>query len=265
MLDALRLHTVTHLRFFARSRLLLGLALVLGALWSLGLVAFLLMGSSGDRFDMLKTISEQLRTFAWFYTAAIGLIALWWHTTQRTTSLVFTRPGPPEVWLASVFGSAILLAIGIHAVGFLMTLGLCVVWSLPVQVGFLWLSIDAVFESVILVSLLTGLAAVVHPALAILIVAFFTESTFYWFDTMLLGYIEGHGARWWVTGVEWAVRTVHALAPMLDPFARQTEGVGSSLRVASSDWMYLGGTGAYAVLVCLFWFVFADFKLRRRF
>ena len=88
----------------------------------------------------------------WFYTAAMGLFALWWHTTQRTTSLVFTRPAPPEVWLASVFGSAILLAITIHAVGFLTTVTLCLVWGIPVQAGFLWLSIDAVFESIILVS-----------------------------------------------------------------------------------------------------------------
>jgi hypothetical protein len=101
VLEALRLHTITHLRFFARSRLLLGFAVVVGALWSLGLVAFLLMESSGDKFDMLKMISGQLRSFAWFYTAAMGLFAFWWHTTQRTTTLVFTRPGRPEVWLAS--------------------------------------------------------------------------------------------------------------------------------------------------------------------
>lgn len=265
VLEALRLHIGTHLRFFARSRLLLGLAIVLGALWGLGLVAFLMMASSSDRFDMLKTISEQLRSFGWFYTGATGLFALWWHTTHRSTSLVFTRPGPPEVWLASIFASAIILAIAIHAVGLLTTVILCVSWSIPLEPGFLWLSVDAVFESMILVSVLTGLGTLMHPALVILVVAFFTESLFLWFDTMLLGYMEAYGAKWWVAGVEWAVRAVHSVAPMLDPFAKQTREVANSMRVSVADWTYLAGTGGYALVMCFFWFMVANYKLRRTF
>jgi hypothetical protein len=264
MLEALWLHTATHLRFFARSRLILGLAVVVGSLWSLGLVAFVLTESSGDRFDMLRTISGQLRWLAWFYTAGMGLFALWWHTSQRTTSLIFTRPGRSEVWLASVFGSAFLVAIVIHAVGFALTLSLSLAWGIPWQTGFLWMSIDGVLESVIMVSVLTGLAATLHPVLAILVVAFFTEGIFRSFDTMLLGYLKSHGDSFWVNAAEHAVRSVYAVLPMLDPFWEKTYEVERSLRVTGTDWMYLGATAAYAAGVFLFWFLFADYRLKRK-
>ena len=39
MREALRLHIGTHLRFFARSRLLLGLGVVLAGVWALSLIA----------------------------------------------------------------------------------------------------------------------------------------------------------------------------------------------------------------------------------
>jgi hypothetical protein len=263
MLDAVRLHTVTHLRFFARSRLILGLSIVLAALWTLGLLAFLLMDSSGDRFDMLKTIAGQVRLFAWVYTAAMGLFALWWHTSQRTTTLLFTRPGRPEIWLASVFGSAFLAAVAIHGAGLLLTLVLSLVWGIPYQIGFVWLAIDGVLESVIIVSVLTGLAAVIHPAIAIVLVVFFTESIFYMMDTMLLGYLQAHGRTLWLGAVEYAIRGVHIVVPMLDPFSQHTRNVEASLRVAGSDWQYLAATAGYAACVCTFWFLFADYRLRR--
>ena len=264
MLDALRLHTVTHLRFYARSRLVLGLAVVIGALWSLGLVAFVLTESSGDRFDMLKLIASQLHSFAWFYTAAMGLFAFWWHTTQRTTTLVLTRPGHPELWLGSVFTSALLVAIAIHASGLLLTVALSLIWGIPLQAGFLWLSVDAVLESVIVVSVMTGLAAVLHPVLAILIVLLFSENAFYFLDLMLLSAMQGGNNTLWLTVLEYVVRGVHAVLPMLNPFAEQTQQVEQSLRVTGSDWKYLAGTAAYAVTVFGFWFLFADYRLRRR-
>lgn len=265
MREALRLHILTHLRFFARSRLLLGLGVVLAGVWALSLLAFILLESSNDRFDMLKNVAGQLRWFAWFYTAAMGLFAYWWHTTQRTTSLVFTRPGRPEIWLMSVFGSAFLAAGIIHAAGFVLTLGLSVAWGIPFQSGFLWLAVDGMLESVIIVSVLTGLSAAIHPVLAVLVLAFFSESTFYWFDTMLLGYLQAKGdtAAIWTSAVEKGVRGIHAVVPILDPFAHRTMEMEASLRVARADWLYLGGTAGYAICMFAFWFLFASYRLRR--
>ncbi len=263
MTEGLRLHIVTHLRFFARSRLLLGLGLVLGAALAFSLLSFTLFGSSNDRFEMLKNISAQLRWFAWFYTAAMGLFAFWWHTTQRTTSLVFTRPVRVEIWLASVFGSALLAALAIHLGAFLLTLALSLAWGIPFQMGFLWLAIDGVLESVVIVAVLTGLSALVHPILAVLLLAFFSESSFYWMDTLLLGYLQSTGASFWLTLAEKLVRAGYMAVPILDPFVARTQELEASLRVSSADWTYLAGTVGYAFVVLSFWFVLASYRLRR--
>ena len=262
--DALLVHTLAHLKFFARSRLLLGLALVLGGVWALGLVAFVVLESWGDRFETLKTIASQLRMFAWFYTAAMGLFALWWHTTQRATSVVFTRPCRPEIWLASVFTSALLVALVIHGAGFVLTLCLSLAWGIPFQAGFLWLALDGLLESIIIVSVLTGLSAVIHPALAILAIVFFSESTFFYFDTMLLGYIDARGASIWASAGEGLMKGIYLALPMLDPFHTNTREVEMTLRVSSAAWKQLGLTASYALFAFTFWFLFAARRLRRR-
>ncbi len=264
MPETLWLHTVTHLRFFARSRVLLGLAVVLALIWAIGLLSLVLLDSSNDRFNMLKMIAGQLRWFAWFYTAGMGLFAYWWHTTQRTTTLIFTRRGRPELWLTSIFGSAFLAAALIHGLGLLVTTGLSLAWGIPWQSGFVWLAIDGLLESVIVVSVLTGLAAALHPIVALLVVAFFTESLFYQIDAMLLGYLQAHGHSLGVAAIEYIVRGIHLAAPMFDPFSEHTGTVEQTLRAARGDWYYLGGTACYAFVVFSFWFIFADYRIRRR-
>ena len=264
MPSALRLHTVAHLRFFARSRLLLGLAIVMAVMWGLGFIPFMLAGTMGDRFDALKTIASQVRGFAWFYTAAMGLFAFWWHTSQRTTTLILTRPGRPEHWLASIFLAAIVVAIAVHALGFLLVTGLAVAWGVPFQAGFAWTALDGILESIVMISVLTGLAAALHPILSVLVVMVFSEWTFYSLDTMLLGYLKANPSAPWLRGAEWAVHGVYAILPMLDPFASRTSSVEGTLRVARGDWMYLGATAVYAAVVFCFWFLFADQRLRRR-
>ncbi len=264
MVEAFWLHTRTHLRFFARSRVLLGLGVVLGLIASLGAISFVLMGSSNDRFQTLKAISAQLHWFGWFYTAGMGLFAYWWHTTQRTTTLVFTRDGRPEVWLASIFGSAFLAAAIVHGLSLVVTLGLSLAWGIPWQSGFLWLAIDGFCESVIVVSVLTGLSAVLHPIVALLVVALFTERLFYEIDVELLGYLQAKGASAIIAALERVVRAIHFAAPMFDPYSQHTGTVETTLRTARGDWFYLGATACYAAAVFAFWFTFADYRIRRR-
>jgi hypothetical protein len=264
MPSALRLHTVTHLRFFLRSRLLLGLAIVMAVMWGLGFIPFVLAGTVGDRFDALRMVSSQVRGFAWFYTAAMGLFAFWWHTTQRTTTLILARPGRPEHWIVSIFLSAIFVAVAVHALGFLLVTGLALAWGVPFQAGFVWTALDGILESIVMISVLTGLAAALHPILSVLVVIVFSEWTFYSLDTMLLGSLTAHPSSPWLRGAEWAVRGGYSMLPMLDPFASRTSTVEETLRVTQGDWLYLGATAAYAAVVFGFWTLFTDYRLRRR-
>jgi hypothetical protein len=116
----------------------------------------------------------------------------------------------------------------------------------------------------IVVSVLTGLAAVLHPVIAVLVVLFFTESNFYMFDVMLRGYMDSSGGTPAIRMLEYAIRAVYSVLPMLSPFESHTRAVEGSLRVTAKDWMYLGATAGYALTVFSFWFLFADYRLRRR-
>lgn len=51
---------------------------------------------------------------------------------------------------------------------------------------------------------------------------------------------------------------------MFDPFNQHTGHVEQTLRAARGDWLYLGATACYALVVFAFWFAFADYRLRRR-
>jgi hypothetical protein len=264
MAERLRQHTITHLRFYLRNRLLLGFALIVLALWTLGLVPFFLMQSSGDRFDTLNALSSQIRSYAWFYTASLGLFALWSHVSTRSVTLVFTRPGAPEIWLASIFLSVFLVALAVHAVGIVVTFALSAAWDIPYQAGFLWLTLDSLLETVIVVSALTALASAIHPVLALLAFVVFNEALLFNVDSMLLGAIQAWGPNSFLIAVERGVRAIQVTVPWLDPFSSHTTAVEYSLRVTASDWGYLAATAGYAAAAFVFFFLFADYFLRRR-
>jgi hypothetical protein len=264
MRSPLILHTITLLKFYARNRLILAFGLIVLALWALGLVPMLLFDSSGDRFNALKNVSWQMRSFSWFSTAGLGLFAIWSHVTNRNTSLVFTRPVRPETWLGAVFLSAFLVAFAAHLVSAVLTFGLSLVWHIPFTAGFLWMTLDGMMESVIVISVLTAAATVVHPVIAVFAMLFFNESVFYQLDTLLLGFMQARGPVLWLRVLDWLVRGVETVLPMLDPFASRTGAVEGSLRVTPSDWGYLAATAGYAVLAFACFFLFADYFVRRR-
>jgi hypothetical protein len=258
------LHTATLLRFYVRSRLILAFTIIVFAVWALDLVPLFLFESPAGRFETLKNVAVQTHGFVWFATAGLGLFAMWAHSAQRSAALVFTRPGRPESWVGAVFVSAFIVAVVAHAAAALLTLALSLAWHVPFQAGFIWQTADAMFESIIIVSALTGLAAALHPVIAVIAFAVFNEGVFYSLDLMLLGYLQGRPAGLWPRAAEWFARGIHEAVPMLDPFGDKTAAVASSLRVTSADWGYLAATGAYAALAFVFFFSFAGLVLRRR-
>lgn len=260
----LLLHTRVLLKFYLRNRLILAFTLIVCALWSLELIPMVLFESPGSRFDTLRSLSSQLHDVVWFATAAFGLFAIWSHTSNRSTSLIFTRPVRPESWTSAVFVSAFIVAAAGHAIVLLLTMALSLAWKVPLQTGFVWTAANGFFQSVIVISGLTALATAIHPVLAVFAFAVFSESIFYQLDTLLLSYIQGRTAGLGIRFLESVVRGIHLGLPMLSPFARQTVTVESSLRVTSADWGYLASIAAYAGVAFLFFFLFADYALRRR-
>lgn len=264
MLRQLAANTRTLLRFYARNRLILALAVVLVAVMGLYLVPTLLFESSVTRFELLRQISSQLNWFALVFVAGLGLFAIASHLRNRNLKMVLTKPCLREVWLASVMLSAGLVAVLLYVVVALATLALSLAWHIPYQWGFAYIAIDGFLTAMIAMSYLLALTSAVHPVVAVLLVLFVSEQTLYGLKSVIAGSLEASRHKALLGAASWACDAVYMVLPMLMPFSEAKSEVYSSLRVSRDDWLTLIASGSYAVLVSLFCFLLANYFLRRR-
>jgi hypothetical protein len=264
MRERLWLHVRSHLRFYRRSRIVLAVGLVILAFWVLGVLPVFFEGSTGNRFNQLKQLAGQLTGLGWFLSAGLGLYVTSSHLRNKSVQVILTRPGSPQIWLASIFLSALIVAAAMQAAGAAITLGLSLIWGVPYQIGFLYLALDGIFEAAIIIAFLTTLGAVLHPVVAVLLAALFNEGSFgalRFVASLMEAQGEGGSA---VTIIKAIVVGIHETLPMLDPFAKQTSDVTASLRVNAGDWGYLAATALYALAVTVVCFLLSDLALRRR-
>jgi hypothetical protein len=264
MLEQLRLHVRTHIRFFLRNRLVLGLGLAMLGLFALSFVPFVLMDSSGSRFERLKFIVSQLHLFAWFYGGVLAVLGTSSHIRDRSLRLVLTRPASLEVWVASMFVAAFTITAAAHALIATAGFGLSLASGVPYQTGFFWIAIDRTFESLIVISVIGAVGAALHPAMAALAFVFLNETMLNGLLWMVLAAREAGNSSIWLRLADGIVRAVYAAVPMLDPFSSNTRLVGESARATLSDWGYLGAAAAYSGLTALFCFLLTVWVLRRR-
>jgi hypothetical protein len=196
--------------------------------------------------------------------AGLALVGVASHLRNGTARLVFTRPSPPEVWLVSVFLAALIVAASVHVLAEAITIGLAAAWNVPYQVGFLFLSIDHLFETVIAVSMMAALAAVLHPVMAVLVALVANSGLIEFVRTMVLSAQKADPSAVWPSLADWPLYAVYVALPILDPYAEQTATVSQSLRVTGEQWLYLGATGGYALGMFAFFFLASAFAIRRR-
>jgi hypothetical protein len=257
-------HVGSHLRLFLRSRIVLGVGLVILGIWALGLLPMLFGASNTSRFNQLGFLANRIALLGWLLSAALGLFVTSTHLRNRSLQMVLTRPGSPQLWLASVFAAALIVATALQAIGVLVTLGLSLAWGVPYQIGFLYVAIEAVFQAAIVIAMLTTLGAIVHPVVALLAVSLFNENTFL---TLRFGLELAHargGTGWLVESMRHLAIGIHTALPMLSPFETQTGLLKQTLRAEPADWGYLAATAAYSLAVTAVCFLLADLALRRR-
>lgn len=265
MLDQLVLNTLVHLKFFARNRLVMGLALIVVVVFALSLAPAFLMGSTIGRFDLLRMMVSQIGSITLLLTSGLGLFAIAAHVRGRNLKLVFTRPCPPEVWLASVFLAGGLVIGGLHLLIAAGTWALSAALGVPYQSGFAFLALDGFFRSMVWFSYVTALSIVFHPVLAVLLALFLNEGTFYALKFALASAASTGAARSGLATVGRALVDVfYYLLPITHPFSDRTAAVYSSMRVVRADWSVLLQVAGYASLATLFFFCVSDLLLRRK-
>src|SRR5687767_8951871 len=121
MRERLWLHVGSHLRLFRRSRIVLAVGLVIVGFWAIGVLPFMFGGTAGNRFNLLMRVSEQLATLGWVLSAGLGLFVTSTHLRNKSVQVILTRPGSPQIWLASVFLAALVVAAATQLAGALVT------------------------------------------------------------------------------------------------------------------------------------------------
>jgi hypothetical protein len=260
----LLLNTKIHLLFFARNRIVLAFGLLMIAIFGLSLVPMLLYETSGDRFNLIRRMIVQVTEFCWVFVTSLGLFAISAHLRDRSVKLVITKPCLPEIWLASIFLAAILIAAAMHTLVVVGVWMMSWLWGIPWQWGFLLVAIHAACQAVIGMALLSFLSTAFHPVLAILIALFFGEASLYQLKFLVAGGMAAGTDRPGLALLEGVCEAAYMLVPMTTPFAQALEPVYMSFRTTADDWVTLLGAISYTVLVTTLLFFLSDYLLRRK-
>ena len=264
MLEMLTLTTRTHLRYFARSRLILGLAILVSVVSVVSLVPSLLAVTSIGRFELIRTIVGQLGGLSLVVTSSLGLFAVSAHIRGRTLSLVVTRPCSPEIWLASLFVAGALVVAAVHLSLAVLAATLSAAWGVPYQAGFAFTAVDGFFRAMIWFSYLTALSAAFHPLVAAFLAVLLNEQTFYGLKFMIAASVEARGLSWPLRAGQVLTDALYFLVPMVEPLSQKTEDLYSSYRVIASDWPILGMIAGYTFVAVTFFFSLSAWLIRRR-
>lgn len=126
------------------------------------------------------------------------------------------------------------------------------------------MALDGACRAVIQMSFLTCMATAFHPVVAVLIALFFNEGMFYQLKFLVAGAIAADGSKPLLMPASVLCDAFYLVMPMADPLSKQTESVYRALRASSSDWLNLGITLGYSVLLSAFLFLVSDYMLRRK-
>jgi hypothetical protein len=261
-LELLRLNLGVHLRFFARNRIVIVLAIMVTVIAALGLIPSILMGTSAGRFEIVKSIAGELSARSMLLTSPLGLLAVASHLRNRSVRVVLAKPCPLSIWLASIFLAGALIIGCVHLLIAILTATLSIVWGIPYQSGFVFTAIDGFCRSMIWFSYVTALGAAFHPVVAGLAALFLNEGLFYSLKFMIaLGTSTAFSG---LTVLGQVVDVLYYVLPMTAPFEAKTETIYSSLRVSSYEWGILLQAAGYTLLSVAFFFCLSSVLIRRK-
>ena len=196
--------------------------------------------TSSDRFNMLRMITGQMSGYAMVFTASLGLFAVSSHLRNRNVKMVLTKPCLPETWIASIFLSAVLVAVVIYTLLALAAAALSWFWGIPWQWGFVFVALDGACRAVIQMAFLTCLPTAFHPVVAVLIALFFNEGIFYQLKYLIAGAIAADGGKPWLLAASVICDAFYLVMPMAEPLSNRT---GVRLQLASGHRRRLAESG----------------------
>ena len=252
------------LRFYRRNRLLLVVGLLFLVITAISATYSLTAGSATSKFDLVRSVFDELNEFAVIFTASLSLFLISSHLRNRNIKMVVTKPCLPETWLAAAFGSAVIAAAALFAIILGAVLLACLAWRIPYQSGFALVSLESFLQAVVVMGYMLLLALLMHPAVAVVAALLFNENTFYGMRFALLTAIKTTGGNLLLPVIEKVTYAVYMLLPTFSPYAAKTAQVHESLRGSAEAWKALASIALYALGASALFFFLSVFVLRRK-
>ncbi|MBI5624979.1 MAG: hypothetical protein HY924_14480 [Elusimicrobia bacterium] len=258
---------MANLRFYRRSRLLLGIALLFVGMPALSMIPSLFFLSSAAKFEIIQMVLRQATSAISLLTAALAMLAIHHHLTSRAYRVVVTKPCRPETWLLAHFLSGMLVGTALLAVSLLGCGVLFVVWRIPFQWGMLLIGVDQLLRLLVLFSAVSFLTIVLHPIVAILSLAVVREETFYQLIVVIsagLSNAEGRLERGFYTALRQLCSAAYYALPSSQPFDQKLQPLYSTFRASLPEAGLLALSILYAALVAALFYFLGVFALKRR-
>jgi len=253
-----------HILYYRRSRLLLAFALVFLGMTLLYSLPALFSPLQGAAFSAAREIFTTLNMFLTAFSAGLGLFIVSSHLRDRNLKMVFTKPCPPEWWLASAYLSAVLVSALVNAAILACALAVSLVAHAKIQAGLAFVSLDTFAGSLALTAYFMFLAMIIHPVIAVVFALVFNPSIFYHMQIWTQALINSGAGGAFLRLVERLFHILYMTFPMVHPFSRETSGIENSLRVETGHWHYAFYSLGYALALTALSYCLSLFFLRRK-
>jgi hypothetical protein len=264
MNELLKVNLHAHFLYYRRSRLILAFALVFLLLTVLFALPAVFSPSRTEAFSAAKQIFTTLNMFLIAFSAGLGLFLISSHLRDRNLKMVFTKPCPPTIWLASTYLSAVAVSLLLNAAILACALVVSLLGHAKVQAGLAFISLDTFAASLGMIAYLMFLAMVIHPVIAVVFVLVFNPSTFYGMQIWTQAVINQGSKNTFLHVIERLFHYCYMALPMVHPFSRETQSIQESLHVAPGQWLYALYSLGYALSLTALSYCLSLFFLQRK-
>jgi ABC-type transport system involved in multi-copper enzyme maturation permease subunit len=264
MSELLRANLKVHLIYYRRSRLVTGFALVFLLLVLLFSLPAVFSSSVVETFGALQSIFTMLNDLLIAFSAGLGLFIISSHLRDRNLKMVFTKPCPPPVWLASAFLSAVVASLILNVAILVGALAVSLIWHAKVEPGLVYLSLVTFAASVGMIAYMMFLATILHPVIAAVFALLFNPDLFYNIQIWTQVMINGGMKNWALQALTRLFHFIYLALPMIHAYPKQTDAVSGALRVGHGQWPTAFYSLGYALALSALSYCLSLFFLQRK-
>jgi len=256
----------TNFKFFRRNRLLLVIMIIMVAVLLLSTMPSFFYLSKTRHLYLIQRVLSQLDGYAMVISAAIGLLLITHHIRNRSLKMVFTKPCLPETWLLSAFVSTIIVAAALYLLILLITSVLFFVWDIPYQWGVVYIVMNEFLKTLITLAYISLLGVIMHPAVVVLFILFFSDNTFLFLKMILAsGIKESKGLTVaLLKALKFGADAIYMILPSFNPYYDEKAKVYGSLRLTDANWKYLLFTLCYAAAVTMLCYLLSTYFIKKK-